>query len=306
MRNNFLSNNLNIESFISPLISVCIVLSISGCNQVISADIPFLTASSNIKSSLFCPFKGTELTFQTNPQSIDEVRRVMVKRIENLKSNQNTSVAKITANQLLVQLPGETDPEFAAKLLGGSALLEFRKQKAGSEGPLVAAQGGLAELEQKKEQAETAKDNKALEELLPKIQASQKTIASFFDSVELTGDRLTDAFGQPRSVGTQDWVVIVKFDSKGADLFAKLTKEIAGTGRGLGIFLDNRLLSAPRVDIQYAQTGIAGGSAEISGSFDAKAANEIAIQLRSGTLPAPTQLVRTSTAKRDRCETQGN
>lgn len=249
-------------------------------------------------SQLTLEVKPTAKVKEITPQVLEAVQRVVEGRINGLGVSEavvQTVESPGEKSFLLVQLPGVNDPEQASRVLGGTAQLEFRKQKTGTEGPLAAAQGGLAELEQKKEQAETAKDNKALEELLPKIQASQKTIASFFDSVELTGDRLTDAFGQPQSVGTQDWVVIVKFDSKGADLFAKLTKEIAGTGRGLGIFLDNRLLSAPRVDIQYAQTGIAGGSAEISGSFDAKGANDLAIQLRGGALPVPVEIVENRT-----------
>lgn len=81
--------------------------------------------------------------------------------------------------------------------------------------------------------------------------------------------------------------MIVRFDSQGAELFAQLTKEIAGTGRSLGIFLDDRLISAPTVAVEYAETGIVGGSAEISGGFTAQTANDLAIQLQGGAARSP-------------------
>ena len=39
----------------------------------------------------------------------------------------------------------------------------------------------------------------------------------------------------------------LRFDAKGGELFANLTKELAGTGRTIGIFLDNELISFPSV-----------------------------------------------------------
>lgn len=78
-------------------------------------------------------------------------------------------------------------------------------------------------------------------------------------------------------------------------MFAELTKNIAGTGRGLGIFLDNQLISAPVVGAQYAQTGIAGGGAEITGRFTSQEASDLAIQLRGGSLPLPVEVVENRT-----------
>ncbi len=86
----------------------------------------------------------------------------------------------------------------------------------------------------------------------------------------------------------------LEFDAEGERLFAELTKAVAGTGRRLGIFLDNRLISAPTVDVKYAETGIRGG-ASISGGFDSKAAAELAIQLRGGSLPFPVEVVENRT-----------
>ena len=87
----------------------------------------------------------------------------------------------------------------------------------------------------------------------------------------------------------------IQFDGEGGRQFAELTRNIAGTGRSIGIFLDNRLLSAPTVDVQYAETGITGGRAVISGNFTAESSRDLEIQLRGGALPLPVAVVENRT-----------
>ena len=55
------------------------------------------------------------------------------------------------------------------------------------------------------------------------------------------------------------------------------------------------MLSAPTVDAKYAETGIAGGRASISGGFDAQRAADLAVQLRGGALPVPVEIVENRT-----------
>jgi preprotein translocase subunit SecD len=84
--------------------------------------------------------------------------------------------------------------------------------------------------------------------------------------------------------------VAIRFDQKGGELFAGLTKDLAGTGRGIGIFLDNELISSPSVSVEFAATGITGGSAVITGRFQAQEANDLGVQLRGGALPVPVEI----------------
>jgi preprotein translocase subunit SecD len=63
----------------------------------------------------------------------------------------------------------------------------------------------------------------------------------------------------------------------------------------LGIFLDSNLISAPGVDVQYATTGITGGSATISGNFNAESSRDLAVQLKGGSLPNPVAVVENRT-----------
>jgi preprotein translocase subunit SecD len=138
-------------------------------------------------------------------------------------------------------------------------------------------------------------DEKGRSELLSKQKKVQQALAALYEPSPLTGSNLTDAFAQPSPGNSQGWAIAVRFDGKGGELFADLTKEIAGTKRSLGIFLDNRLLSYPGVSAQYAATGITGGSAEISGQFTAQSANDLAVQLRGGALPVPVEIIENRT-----------
>ena len=133
-----------------------------------------------------------------------------------------------------------------------------------------------------------------LEKVTTDLQASRETLLELFEDTELGGDKLRDALASPLGTG-QSWQVSIYFNNEGGALFTEMTRNIAGTGRVLGIFLDERLISAPTVDVQYAATGIPGNSATISGSFNADAARDLEIQLRGGALPVPVEVIENRT-----------
>ena len=87
----------------------------------------------------------------------------------------------------------------------------------------------------------------------------------------------------------------IAFDDKGGDLFAKTTGEIGGTGRVLGIFLDDKLISSPSVGPEFQGKGITGNRAVITGNFTLDSATELALQLRAGALPVPVEIVENRT-----------
>jgi preprotein translocase subunit SecD len=139
-----------------------------------------------------------------------------------------------------------------------------------------------------------AKDEKAIAENQASLQRSNDAILNLFESAGLSGKNLKDARPEPLQTGN-DWNVALRFDAAGGEKFAQLTKDLAGTGRTIGIFLDNALISSPTVGPEYAQTGIAGGGAVINGRFTAETANELAVQLRGGSLPVPVEIVENRT-----------
>jgi len=122
----------------------------------------------------------------------------------------------------------------------------------------------------------------------------QEELAALFNRTGLTGEFLQDAATQP--VGTSNnWEVLIRFNAQGGERFAELTKSLAGTGRTLGIFLDDTLIGAPLVGVEFAETGITGGNAVITGNFTAEDASDLAIQLRGGALPVPVEVVENRT-----------
>ena len=93
----------------------------------------------------------------------------------------------------------------------------------------------------------------------------------------VSGENLVDA--QPTFQDGQP-VVSIRFDTVGGRRFAQATR--ANVKRRFAIVLDGRVISAPVIN-----EPIPGGSAIISGSFTAQSAQDLALLLRAGALPAP-------------------
>ncbi len=112
-------------------------------------------------------------------------------------------------------------------------------------------------------------------------------------SIGLTGDDLVDAYASTDSV-TGEWVVNIQFNDRGADIFGQMTGEInVQTNRQsdevIAVILDGEQLIAP-----VARAHIRDGRSQISGSFNRESARTLAIQLKSGRLPVPLQLIQES------------
>jgi preprotein translocase subunit SecD len=246
---------------------------------------------------------GAQLTIEVqktedqtvNAEDLEAVQRVIENRI-NALGVAEALVQTAGQDKILVQLPGVTNPEQAERVLGGTAQLDFLQQRQGTEGQF---QAEYSILQQLRAELEVLKPNpleneQEIAELNESIKKSNEAIIALFDDVGLSGKNLSNARPSPTQSGLQ-WEVLIDFDSEGGEKFADLTKQIAGTGRTIGIFLDKQLLSAPVVGAEYATTGIAGGSAVISGNFTIESANDLAIQLRGGSLPFPVEIVENRT-----------
>ncbi|WP_392533783.1 protein translocase subunit SecD [Nostoc sp. C117] len=246
---------------------------------------------------------GSQLTIQVKPSAeipkitereLEGVKKVVEGRINGLGVSEPV-IQTVSSDKILVQLPGVNDPEQAERVLGGTAQLEFRTQKPNTETQLLAFQTSRAEMKLKQEELRKSTDKAAIAKNQEDLQKNNQAIAELFESTNppLIGKYLKDAYGEP-SQGN-NWHVGIRFDQKGGELFANLTKNLAGTGRSIGVFLDNELISAPTVGIEFASTGITGGSAVITGRFTAQQANDLGVQLRGGALPVPVEIVENRT-----------
>ncbi|WP_445244421.1 protein translocase subunit SecD [Microcoleus sp. OTE_8_concoct_300] len=245
---------------------------------------------------------GSQLTIQvkTTPTipkidqgMLEAVRRIVENRVNGLGVSE-ALVQTVGEDQILVQLPGVNDPQQAERVLGGTAKLEFQEQLPGTEAQLAIERQLQQELLAKQAELKTSNNEAAIKENQAALKRSNEAIAKLFKSSGLGGENLKDAQPQPLTSGN-NWNVALVFDTPGGELFAQLTKNLAGTGRSIGIFLDERMISSPVVGVEFAQTGITGGSAVIQGNFTTQEANDLAVQLRGGALPVPVEIVENRT-----------
>jgi len=244
-------------------------------------------------SQLTIQVKTTPTIPKIEPGMLEAVRRIVENRVNGLGVSESV-VQTVGENQILVQLPGVNDPQQAERVLGGTAKLDFREQLPGTEAQLAIERQLQQELLVKQTELKTSKNEAAIQENLAALKRSNEAIAKLYKSSGLGGENLKDAQPQPLQSGN-NWNVALRFDTKGGELFAELTKNLAGTGRTLGIFLDERMISSPVVGVEFAQTGITGGSAVIQGNFATQEANDLAVQLRGGALPVPVEIIENRT-----------
>jgi preprotein translocase subunit SecD len=203
-------------------------------------------------------------------QSLEIVRR----RIDEVGTREPT-IQRQGEDRILVQVPGEKNPDAIKRLLGQTAKLTFH----------------LVDLETPVEQALSGNLPPG-SELMPSDESDGNGRAAQYvvrKRVEVSGESLVDA--QPTYYQNQP-VVSFRFDSVGARKFGNVTRD--HVNELLAIVLDGRVISAPRVD-----EPILGGSGIIRGSFTAQAANELAILLRAGALPAPLDIIEERTVGPD-------
>ena len=194
-------------------------------------------------------------------------------------------------NQILIQLPGVKDPERAIELIGKTALLEFKVVDDDSIFSRdLPAEVGVAEEEKflKDYQGKIPPGTQILFErrVDKETGAVSKQPYLLHAQSVMTGDLLSDArvaldeFGAP--------YISIAFDGVGAEMFAKVTEE--HLRKRLAIVLDNNIYSAPVI-----QERISEGRAQISGTFTTEEANDLAIALRAGALPAPVKIIQNVT-----------
>jgi preprotein translocase subunit SecD len=270
------------------LLALILVLLIAAIAAIVTIPVP-LGLDLRGGSQLTIQVKTTPEIKQITERELEAVKKVVEGRINGLGVSEPV-IQTVGLDKILVQLPGVNDPEQAERVLGGTAQLEFRQQKPGTETQVFAFQASRAELKAKQELLKKSNDTAAIAKNQEELQKNNQAIAELFESTNppLTGKYLKDAYGEPTQ--GNNWNVAIRFDQKGGELFAQITKSLAGTGRSIGIFLDNELISAPTVGPEFAAAGISGGSAVITGRFTTQQANELGVQLRGGSLPVPVEI----------------
>ena len=195
--------------------------------------------------------------------SLDQAIEIVRRRVDEIGTNE-PNILKRGNSRILVELPGLDDPSRIKSLLGKTANLSFQFVTTGDEKTF-----GVEKLF-------SEDDNKPLN-------VSRRIIIS--------GENLVDA--QPRmDTQSNQTVVTFQLDRVGSKKFAKATK--SNIGKRLAIVLDGKIISAPTI-----QDAIVAGSGQITGNFNFQSATDLALLLRSGSLPAPLNIIEERTVGPD-------
>jgi len=195
-------------------------------------------------------------------QAVDQSIQIIERRVNELGLVEPT-IQREGIDRILVQVPGLQDPSRLKEILGKTAKLDFRMV----DQSMTAEQAA---------ESHAPQDSEILDG-----EGNQKYLIE--KRVLVSGADLVDA--QPGfDQRTSEPIVSFRFNSSGARKFAEATQ--ANVGKPFAIVLDNKVISAPVI-----REPILGGSGQISGNFTVQSANDLAILLRAGALPAPLTII---------------
>ncbi len=222
-----------------------------------------------------------EMNADLRAETIDRLITIIDNRI-NQYGLANTEIRKFGGDRILVSLPGATDPEEARRLIGQTALLEFRRVVDAGTSP-------LDDLSPRSSSQEVLKNRGGV----PFIVGTE---------ILLTGAGLSDASVQASQSLTSagQYQISLEFNQEGAQEFARVLLDL-GVGERMAIILDNTVYSAPVIQesiVNVARNqgwrGVKDGSS-ISGINDQEEARILAIALRAGALPVAVRVAEETT-----------
>lgn len=211
--------------------------------------------------------EGDRVSIRLTEQTVNEISRnavqqsiEIVRRRVDETGTREPLIQRQGDNRILIQLPGIDNPERVKSLIGQTAKLTFQLVDS-----TVSAQEA--------QQGRVPPGSK----LLPSADQQGPSHYVVKRRVMVSGENLVDA--QPSFQDNRP-VVSFRFDSVGGRRFGQATAE--NVGKPFAIILDDKVISAPVI-----REPILGGTGIISGSFSVQEAQDLALLLRAGALPAP-------------------
>jgi protein-export membrane protein SecD len=197
-------------------------------------------------------------------RAVDQSQEVIRRRIDPTGTSE-VSIARQGVDRIVVQAPGETDPESLKRRIGQTARMTFHLLDE-TVSPQDAAQGRAPPGSQ----------------VLPQDNPAEPFVVVRSRPL-LSGDDLNRAFPS-FDQRTGEPIVSFQFDNRGSRIFGQVTTE--NVDKRFAVVLDGRVITAPNIN-----EPILGGSGQISGSFTPESAKELADLLNAGALPAPLRVI---------------
>ncbi len=242
-----------------------------GINILLEADFPKLAELTGRDADSF--------SNEEKREAIDRVIRQIENRIDTAGVSEIV-IRKKGLNRLVIQLPGETSSKRIEDIVSTTGNLEF----------LLVNDRATSLLDYDRESGEVLNEDNFKDDYYIYFEYRKNDLGqnekfapyALEKFVLMNGERIANAsfaygqYGEP--------VVAFSLDTAGAPLFAAITS--TNINNRIAIVLDGRVISAPAV-----RQPITGGEGQISGSYTADEANDLALILKSGSLPVPIQII---------------
>ena len=203
-------------------------------------------------------------------EDMEKSRAIVEKRV-NLLGASEATVQVQGNNQILVQIPGVSDPEQALKTIGTTGKLEFARLDSFTD----------EDVKQKIDSGQTDHEN-----ITDPVTGQQFAVESKLTAPQgtytplITGENISRVDVGRESETATTYSVNLTLDSAGSAAFAQATKELVSTHGKIVILLDGVVQSAPAV-----QSEITGGQVSITGNYTLDQAKSLQTVLESGSLP---------------------
>ena len=208
---------------------------------------------------------------EVTQENMQTAKRIIENRVNGLGVSE--AVVQLAGDRrILVELPGQTDPEQALSTIKDTALLEFV-----DFGDFSAQQvSQMINTEIKTDFKVSSAENES---------ANLNSDEPVFHTV-MTGASIKQVGVTKNALGK--FLIVFELTPEGSQIFQEYTTN--NTGEYLAIVLDNEVISAPRI-----KEPITGGRGSIGGNFTYESASNLSIQLKYGSLPVPLKVVQTET-----------
>jgi preprotein translocase subunit SecD len=212
-----------------------------------------------------------KIALNMQKEAVSQAVGVIRNRIDQFGVAEPTVVTS-GARDIVVELPGISDPERAIKLIGQTAVLELHLVDDS-----VNIENAL--------NGQLPPDDELLYQVVKNPTTGEITkVPIVVKKVAVVTGSMIKKANVSFSSNTNQPVVSFELNSQGSSAFAQFTS--AHIGKRLAIVLDNTVYSAPVI-----REPILNGSGEISGDFTVRQAHDLSIVLRSGSLPAPVKVL---------------
>ncbi|MEU8503926.1 protein translocase subunit SecD [Streptomyces brevispora] len=210
-------------------------------------------------------------TAKADRESTDRTLEVLRKRIDSLGVAEPT-LTRSGEDRIIVELPDVQDPRKAAEVIGRTAQLTFHAVQGPGTPDAPGTEDGLT---------------------LPDEQGRHLALGP----AALSGAGVKDASAAFDAQQGAGWSVSLDFHKDAGRDWTRLTGQAAchpveDERRRVAIVLDKQVISSPQVSPTVGcNTGLPSGSTQITGSFSADEARELALLIQGGALPVPVEIV---------------